>query len=260
MLFTIVLFLCGFTSSAYSSNKHSEDILIVLAHPDDETWLNGSVAKLVNNGYKLHIIYVTSGDKGSDRSGRGLKDELLAKEREKEAINALNILGVWDDIEFLRYPDGNLQDKIFEISEVIEEKIKSIKPTSVITFGPGGMTGHLDHIGVGQITQLAFDRSKGPNNLYNVAINKERSHLLALAAQRHGVDNYLPVEQVNKKISIHVDVSDVTYQRKLSPTAHKTQFPQVILDAWAEFVSESKYEEFILSRSRKNKHEKFIIR
>jgi len=228
----------------------------VFAHPDDETWMNGTIAKLVNDGYILHLIYVTSGDKGSDRSGRGLKDSLLAEEREKEVINALNTLNVVKNINFLKYPDGKVQENISDISEEIEKKIKEITPKIAFTFGPGGITGHTDHIGVGLATQLAFDRTKQRIKLYNIAINVERNDLLAVTASNNGIDNFQQTELVNNKKSIRVDVSDVAYQRKLSPKSHKTQFPQPLLDAWDEFVLNSRYEEFIISRT-KNKHHIF---
>jgi len=128
MIISIVFII---TYTAAHEEKNTIKSLLVFAHPDDETWMNGTIAKLVNNGYTLHLIYVTSGDKGSDRSGRDLKDALLAEEREKEVINALSILGVVDNINFLRYPDGQVQENIFNISKDIEEKINKINPELV---------------------------------------------------------------------------------------------------------------------------------
>ncbi|VAW59704.1 hypothetical protein MNBD_GAMMA08-279 [hydrothermal vent metagenome] len=132
-----IIFIITYTTA--HEEKNTIRVLLVFAHPDDETWMKGTIAKLVNDGYILHLIYVTSGDKGSDRSGRGLKDGLLAKEREKKVINALGTLGVLNNINFLRFPDGELGEHTSEISKIIEIKIKQISPALVFTFGPGGI-------------------------------------------------------------------------------------------------------------------------
>jgi len=243
-----LLFMVIVPEIANSDKKHSDNILLVFAHPDDETWMNGTIAKLINNGYTLHLIYVTSGDKGRDRSARNLKGASLAKEREKEVINALGTLGVLNNINFLRFPDGEVRENTSEISKIIEIKIKQISPALVFTFGPGGITGHPDHISVGLTTQRVIDSSEQRINFYNIAINSERNKLLARAASNHGIENFKQIELADDKKFIRIDVSSVAHQRKLSPKSHKTQFQQPLLNAWDEFVSNSKYEEFSYSK------------
>jgi LmbE family N-acetylglucosaminyl deacetylase len=44
--------------------KFHDNILVVVKHPDDETLIIGTLAKLVARGYPVTVTYVTSGDDG----------------------------------------------------------------------------------------------------------------------------------------------------------------------------------------------------
>jgi len=236
------------TNSTLSSMP--ERVLIVFAHPDDETWMNGTVAKIASQNNQLHLIYATSGDKGDDVSGQNLKDQKLATVREQETLEALKSLGVDKNVEFLRFPDSDLHNAVFPLAQKIKTRIDSIDPQLVITFGPGGVTGHTDHIAAGLATQLAFDQSSRPSILYNIAISQDRVDVLSRASEKYGIDQYRPVEQVSALTTLKVDVARQTELRKKSLHAHKTQFPEPLVRAWADFVEVSKYEEFIVSRHR----------
>ena len=72
------------------------------AHPDDiEIGCGGTELKLINVGYEVNHVYVTSGEAGS----REIEKEKLALIREREAREAAKSLGV-KKVEYLRYPDG----------------------------------------------------------------------------------------------------------------------------------------------------------
>jgi LmbE family N-acetylglucosaminyl deacetylase len=63
-----------------------------MAHPDDETLISGSLAKPVDRGYDVIIIFVTSGDDGHDVSGQNLSGLQLAEIREQEADKSLQAI------------------------------------------------------------------------------------------------------------------------------------------------------------------------
>ena len=169
---------CGIKATKY---------LAVFAHPDDETWINGTLSKIARKGHPLTVVYATSGEAGSDRSGRGLTGDDLAAEREHEAQQALQALGVSNEPIFLHLPDGELTDITGLLSEQVETLINDTQADVVLTFGPGGVTGHPDHIAIGAATSLAFDRSATPTLLLNIAITEERAQGLSVIAAKYGI-------------------------------------------------------------------------
>lgn len=76
-------------------------ILVLSPHPDDEAiGCGGTLASHAAAGDDIHVIYLTSGERGS----RVLKPREAAYLREKEAEAAAGVLGV-AGIEFWREPD-----------------------------------------------------------------------------------------------------------------------------------------------------------
>ena len=69
------------------------DILVFTPHPDDaEFGTSGTVAKLTCEGKKVVYIVCSNGNKGTDDIN--MKPEELAKIREKEQLQAAEVLGV----------------------------------------------------------------------------------------------------------------------------------------------------------------------
>jgi N-acetylglucosamine malate deacetylase 2 len=230
---------------------HNPRVMAVFAHPDDETWINGTLALIADKGYPLQVIYATSGEQGSDRSGRGLTGQALATEREQEAKNALIALGVSTEPLFLHVGDSTLQENVSPLSDQLLESFTTFNPDIVITFGPGGITGHSDHSAIGTATSRAFDRLANASVLIHIAISEQRAQALSAIAAAHGVSNYLPQERVAKEaVTVSLALSKYSTQRQQSPKAHLTQFPAVILNAWEEFVEQHPVEEMIVSRVR----------
>ncbi len=107
--------------------------LYIFAHPDDETFIAGSMAMALKSGIEVHGLWMTSGDYfgGGER-------------RRVEHAKAMEILGLeGSNTEICDYPDlglmYNLEGCIKKISRVIEE----IKPHRVFTTAYEG--GHPDH-------------------------------------------------------------------------------------------------------------------
>lgn len=70
---------CSSITKKPDSADPLKTVLVVFAHPDDETWISGTLAKLASSGLKVIPLYVTSGDAGSDYSGANLSGLALAK-------------------------------------------------------------------------------------------------------------------------------------------------------------------------------------
>lgn len=42
---------------------HNPRVMAVFAHPDDEAWINGALALIVDKGYPLQVIYALPANK-----------------------------------------------------------------------------------------------------------------------------------------------------------------------------------------------------
>ena len=97
----------------------NKKILIVAAHPDDETLgCGGTIDKLSKKKCKFFALFFTDGV-----SARGKNKNKEAKLRKKNSLNALKVLGV-KKTRFLSYPDNSL-DKV-PLIKIIKENIAAI--------------------------------------------------------------------------------------------------------------------------------------
>lgn len=103
-------------------------ILIVCAHPDDETLgMGGTIA--LHNQMKDEVFVLIVADGESARQ----KNKLKIKTRKKQAQNASKILGI-KKIEFLEFPDQKLDIiPLVELSKKIEIFVKKWNPDIVYT-------------------------------------------------------------------------------------------------------------------------------
>ncbi len=129
-----------------------ENILIVVAHRDDETLgCGGTIAKFAKQNYNLFAISMTDGV-----SSRLEFKKKEIKERYNNSIKASKILNFkWLDDISGKFQD-NRMDKasILEITKLIEKAKKKIRPTIVITHYPEDL--NIDHQIVANATMTAF--------------------------------------------------------------------------------------------------------
>lgn len=133
-------------------------ILGVWAHPDDETYLcGGLMARAVRAGDRVVCITATRGELGSPDEARWPSGAPLAAVRTAEMEAALAVLGVTEH-HWLDYPDGGCaavdQDEAVRRVSVV---MAQVRPDTVLTFGPDGMTGHDDHKAASLWATEAFD-------------------------------------------------------------------------------------------------------
>lgn len=131
-------------------------VLVVFAHPDDETFATGGTIALFRAaGVPVTYVCATRGEMGR-RMGKPLfaNRETLGDLRERElraackelGITDLHLLGIWDKtVEFVD-PDA-LTAKVGAI-------IAAVRPSLVITFHPE-YGGHPDHSAIGAATVRA---------------------------------------------------------------------------------------------------------
>jgi LmbE family N-acetylglucosaminyl deacetylase len=149
-------------------------ILGVWAHPDDESYLTaGLMATAVREGRRVVCVTATRGEAGSQDEQRW-PSATIAEVRTKELAAALAILGVTEH-HWLGYIDGHCHEvDEAEGTAKVRHLIEDVQPDTVVTFGPDGDTGHLDHIAVSRWTTAAFaDSAKPGAKLYYPTVTPE---------------------------------------------------------------------------------------
>jgi len=129
----------------------------VLAHPDDESFgCAGALALAHDAGRTTRLLVATRGEAGTPD---GSSDPAMAEDREAELICAARTIGL-DEVSLLEgYADGGVADQPFDVLvEEIAGWLADRRPNAVITFGPHGVTGHPDHVVVGNATRWAVER------------------------------------------------------------------------------------------------------
>lgn len=144
----------------------------MLAHPDDESFgCAGALARAHEAGATTRLLVVTRGEAGSPD---GIPDPSFGDTREAELICAARKIGL-DEVSLLDgYGDGGVADQPFEtLVDEIALWLEERRPAAVITFGPHGVTGHPDHIVVGNATRWAVERLSesglAPNAVYVIS-------------------------------------------------------------------------------------------
>jgi len=225
-----------------------KSVLVFLAHPDDETWCSGTLAKLAKQGTDIHVVYATSGGRGKDRSGQHRQGDVLAREREQESTRALKALGLPNPPTFLRMQDRELSEDVKSLAQTVHDLLEVHTPSAVFTFQADGITGHKDHKLVSQVISTSLKRPPNQVKLFWFAVSQSRaSHLERLSHQFHNpyVVKY-PVADEN--IHFKVNVANESQRRIEAFYQYQTQFPTSLQNLWKAFVSESVYEDWIAIR------------
>ena len=112
-------------------------ILLIGAHPDDDTYSMGTLAMLHANGNQVYIAILTTGNVGTLDPDLGMMD--LARIRKQEEQAALATMGIpLDHYINLGYDDGMLEyeDKKEVVAKLVR-LIRKIKPDVLFSFDPG---------------------------------------------------------------------------------------------------------------------------
>lgn len=123
-------------------------ILVVSPHPDDEALgMGGTIRRRVNDGDRVEVIFLTSGERG----GHGRTPDDTARLREAEAAGAAQILGI-AAIEFWREPDRALRAHRVLVERLRGELITRA-PAAIYTSHPDEQ--HPDHAATARVVARA---------------------------------------------------------------------------------------------------------
>ena len=134
--------------------------------------------------------------------------------RKRELRCACAALGI-EPPRLLDYQDGHLAEADWEtiVAEILAAA-REVRPQVILTYGPDGVSGHPDHIAIGQCAAEVFRRADDVAALYTIAVPQSLANRLEMA-QLHAVPDQM--------ISLTVDVSTVWEQKMSAIRCHATQ-------------------------------------
>ncbi len=186
-------------------------VVCIFAHPDDEAFgPAGTIAKFAENG-EVHLVCVTN---GNDKNNGNKKLVII---RDKELRESSKILGV-KAVYCLKYPDGGLcNNKYHEVVGKIEKILKKIKPDTLITFEPKGVSGHIDHVFCSLITSYIFRETRYIKKVLYYCMPK----ITSLLMKDYFI--YFPPGYTKKDVDEVIDISKYWDLKIESIKAHESQ-------------------------------------
>src|SRR3954451_13301324 len=170
--------------------RYKADILVVVAHPDDDTAVSTYLARAVfDEGKRVAVVFTTRGNSGPNAVGME-QSKALSDVREMEARRSLAERGI-TNVWFLRGQDTPTQDVLHSLEtlghgEALEETVRLVRltrPEVIMTWMPAYVAGenHGDHQASGVVATEAFDMAGDPT-VFPEQVNAPR--------QYSGINNY----------------------------------------------------------------------
>jgi LmbE family N-acetylglucosaminyl deacetylase len=171
-------------------DRYKADILLVVAHPDDDTGVSNYITRASLDQHKrVAVVFTTRGNSGSNALGME-HSKAMADEREMEARTSLAVSGI-SNIWFLHGSDTPTQDVLHSLEtlghgEALDEVVRIIRltrPEVIITWMPGYVAGenHGDHQAASVVANEAFDIAGDPA-VFPEQVNAPR--------RNQGISNY----------------------------------------------------------------------
>ena len=191
----------------------------IFAHPDDESFgPSGTLLKLQQDGYDLHLIVLTDGEAGMN------PDQVadLRNVRLDEWHTAARILGA-HTAHALHFPDGALDTTpLIELENAAVTVVTNVLATyeeppavAFMTFEPQGLTSHRDHIAATELTvRLAPHFSA--RELWYFCLDKDQAPL-------DGTAYYEPRGREDDYITTRIDVTEHLSDKYRAIDAHYSQ-------------------------------------
>src|SRR5690606_16465136 len=204
-------------------------IMAVFAHADDEIDITPLLSKYSKEGHNIYLVIATKGEKGFSKREVIPKGDSLALARALEANCACEKLGINPPI-LLEMGDGTLGEDFtgMPLHKSLDSLFRLYKPDVVITWGPEGGYGHIDHRMVSNSVTEIFQSGKSqfPKKLFYTAIPTEHFETYPTAATEDGrwlFNHWKPVKKEWLTVRVHCEKVDTDNALK-AMDCYKTQF------------------------------------
>ena len=229
-------------------------ILLVHAHPDDETINNGATMALyADRGAQVTLVTCTRGEEG-EILVPGLshlastQQDLLGLHRETELADAMKALGI-TDYRFLGSPttkfrdsgmmgtDPNNRPDVFwqadldAAATILVDVIEEVKPHILITYDEIGGYGHPDHIQAHRVAMRASELSTWQiqkiywNTIPKSVIAQGMEKMKEIGSDFFGAESIddVPFAKDDEFVTTLISGSDYVESKMAAMKAHETQ-------------------------------------
>ena len=237
--------------------KAEKRLLLVHAHPDDETINNGvTMAKYAVEGVHVTLVTCTRGEEGevlveSLKNLASDKDDKLGDHREIELKDAMIELGIsdfrflgspnkkWRDSGMIGAPQNERNDVFWQsdLDEAANELVKvilEIKPQVMITYDEFGGYGHPDHIKAHQVAMRAAEISANQgwqitkiywNTMPKSVLQTSMDKMKEMGSEFLGAESVdeLPFAKADELVTSVVKAQEYVPQKLAAMKAHATQ-------------------------------------
>ncbi|TVR03831.1 MAG: hypothetical protein EA398_03875 [Deltaproteobacteria bacterium] len=125
-------------------------VLLVVAHPDDESWIFGPLAVAIRRaGGRVHLLCATDGGAWRPRRGPRVPEGPEAvvgvcAMRARERRRAARVLGL-GEVLAPGLADGALAEAPEALAHALRHALVRLRPATLLTHAPDGDYGHPDH-------------------------------------------------------------------------------------------------------------------
>jgi N-acetyl-1-D-myo-inositol-2-amino-2-deoxy-alpha-D-glucopyranoside deacetylase len=229
-------------------------ILLVHAHPDDETINNGATMALyADRGAQVTLVTCTRGEEG-EVLVPGLshlastEQDLLGSHRETELADAMKALGI-SDFRFLGAPATKFRDSgmmgtepnnrpdvfwqadLEKAAMILVDVIEEVKPHILITYDEFGGYGHPDHIQAHRVAMRASELAIWQiqkiywNTIPKSVIAQGMEKMKEVGSDFFGAENIddIPFAKDDEFVTTLIDGSAYVDSKMAAMKAHETQ-------------------------------------
>ena len=225
-------------------------ILLVHAHPDDETINNGATMALyAARGSQVTLVTCTRGEEGEVLVPglshlASFNDDALGAHRELELAKAMQALGIKDhrflghfrDSGMMGTEANNRTDTFWladldSAAQLLVDIIEEVKPHILITYDEIGGYGHPDHIKAHLVAMRASELSQWQiqkiywNTMPKSVIAAGIAAMKAIGSDFFGTDNVddIPFAKDDSFVTTLIDGNEFVEAKMAAMKAHETQ-------------------------------------
>jgi LmbE family N-acetylglucosaminyl deacetylase len=210
-------------------------VLVIGAHPDDDSHAYGTLSLLQENGNEIYVLIMTTGNVGT--KDPDMTRDRLSQIRRQEELDALAAVGIPEDHYInLGYTDGMLEyTNRRNVARRLVRHIREIKPDVLFAFDPGYGYQSWHKADHRRASYLAADAARAAEwrLLFPGQINHE-------GLEAHLIEEYMFFDGVDENKNVWVDISGEHVKNKTEALSkHKSQFSS----AWDDYREELPAEE-----------------
>lgn len=243
-----------FTGVLMKSSYDGYRVLLVHAHPDDETINNGAtMAMYAQLGASVTLVTCTRGEEGEVLVPElahlaSSAEDKLGEHRVTELAEAMKALGIKDHrflaegeklyrdsgmmgTEQNERPDVFWQADLEEASDYLVSVIEEVKPHILITYDEIGGYGHPDHIQAHRVAMRASEKSKWKiqkiywNTMPKSVLAESMAKMKEIGSDFFGAESVddLPFAKDDQFVTTLIDGNSHVEQKMAAMKAHLTQ-------------------------------------